>query len=310
MAARRMSFDDLTQAVMQHYGEGRFDTTLQVLEQHAAEFPEEAVRITLWRMCLQSLCGRTDDALDTFRRGLDQGFWWHETSFRDSDLDTVRDLPEFKRLVAISYEKYLQARAEAKPERRILVPDETTGPLPLLIALHGRNGNAETDLASWEVARQRGWLVLSPQSTQPLSPHSYGWDDPDQGLVDIGFHYEEVVRDHAIDAQRVVAAGFSQGSGMALISALSGKIPACGFIGIGTWWGHLEGISALAARGSDVRAYFVTGEKDPDLDRSRQIQGILRTNHIPVAEEVHANIGHEFSSDFATSFEKAIEFIF
>ena len=270
MAAGTMSFNDLTQAIMQLYGEGRFDATLQVLEQHAAEFPEEAVRITLWRMCLLSLCGRADDALGAFRQGLDQGFWWHETSFRDSDLDPVRDLPEFKRLVAISYERYVQARAEAKPERRVLVPDEITKPLPLLITLHGRNENAETDLASWEVARQRGWLVLSLQSTQPLSPHSYGWDDPVQGLADIGSHYEEVVRDYEIDTRRVVGAGFSQGSGMGLISVLSGKLPARGFIGIGTWWEHPEDISALAARGSNLRAADLIDAEIPRDRRGRR----------------------------------------
>jgi predicted esterase len=310
MAADGMSFDDLLQTIMQLYGEGKFDATLVVLEQHAAEFPEESTRITLWRMCLLSMCKRPQDALSLFQAALDQGLWWHDSHFNDSDLDAIRDLPEFKRLVGISHEKYLQARAAAKPERRILVPDEITGPLPLLIALHGRNGNAETDLARWDVARQRGWLVLSPQSTQPLSPHSYGWDDPDKSLADIRFHYEEVVRDYEIATRGVVAAGFSQGGGMALYAALSGEIPARGFIGIGTWWRNVEDLAQRITPGNRPRAYFVTGGRDESLARIREIQAMLRLNDFLLDEEFHSEIGHVYPPDFARSFEKAIEFIF
>jgi hypothetical protein len=59
-----------------------------------------------------------------------------------------------------------------------------------------------------------------------------------------------------------------------------------------------------------VRGYFITGEKDHTLERAREIQEVLRKNNVEFAEEVHADLGHEFSSDFGASFDKAIHFIF
>jgi predicted esterase len=305
-----MTFQDLTKEMAGLYGEGKYAEALDLVDRRAAQFPERSALIAFWRMCLLSLCGRTQDVLTVFRQALEQGAWWQESQFNDSDLDAVRDLPEFKQLVRLSQDRYLRARANTRPHRCVLLPDETAGPLPLLIALHGHGGNAELDLPRWEVARQRGWMVLSPQSTQPFTSYSSVWDDPQQGLADIAFHYEEVLQNHKIDPERVVVGGFSQGSGMALISALSGKIPAQGFIGIGTWWENVEELLALASGETNLRAYFVTGKKDHTLERSREIQDALRAMRIAVAEETHPEIGHEFSVDFATSFEKALDFIF
>jgi dienelactone hydrolase len=303
------SFRDLTQEMMKLYSQGDMVAALELVDRHAGAFPERSPLINFWRICLLSLLGRKDQALDILGQALDQGLWWHEDQFVDSDLDTVRELPEFKRLVRLSHERYLQARDHTQRDRRILLPSKVSGTLPLLIALHGRNGNAETDLERWEAARQRGWLVLSVQSTQPLSSYSYFWDDPKLGLADIRFHYEEITRHHDIDRSRVVLAGFSQGAGMALLGALEGSIPARGFIGIASWWEEVEELAALAAHAPKLRTYFVTGENDHTFERSRDIQAALCAHNIPLAEELHTGLGHEFPPNFAASFDKAIAFI-
>ena len=93
---------------------------------------------------------------------------------------------------------------------------------------------------------------------------------------------------------------------MALHAALKGNFPARGFIGIGTWWADAND---LAYERKDLRGYFVSGEKDPMLDRVREIQNVLRSSQVPFAEEVHTDIGHEFPADFGPSFDKAIKFI-
>jgi len=309
MEKGKLSFLDLRQQVALAYGEGRYDAALEVVERHADEFLEKAANITLWRICLLSLCARPDESLSALREALDRGLWWHESEFRDSDLDAVRDLPEFKRLVGISQEKCEQASADRKPERLLLVPDKTVDLYPLLIYFHGRNGNMRSDLEQWEAARRGGWLVLLPQSAQAVFPGGYCWDDPAQGIADVKFHYEQILREHAIDRGRVVLAGFSQGGGMALYAALSGEIPVRGYIGVGAWWHSVEELAELAARGNKPGAYFVTGGQDQSLARIREIQAMLRLNDIPLDEEFHSDIGHVYPPDFASSFEKAIEFI-
>jgi len=303
----QMTFRELTDKMVLLYREGKYADALHLVEVNANYFPDQAARTTFWKMCLLSLCNRPDDVMSVFQQGLDNGLWWGESQFQDSDLDAVRDLPEFKRLMAVSQEKYEEERAHVKRDQAILLPEPpASGKYPLLIALHGRNGNKDSDLEYWEAARQRGWLVLSPQSTQPLFSGSYCWDNPTEGLTDLLFYYEQVSRKYQIDPQRVIIAGFSQGSGMAIYAALKGNLPVRGFIGIGTWW---PDASELAYERKDLRAYFVTGEKDHTLDRAREIQDTLRRNNVQIAEEVHPDLGHAFPADFGSSFDKAIKFI-
>lgn len=302
-----MTFQELTDALVHLYDQRKYAEALELVEQNADHFPVQRARTTFWRMCLLSLSGRPNDMISLFRQGLDSGLWWAEQQFVvETDFDPVRELPEFQQLVAESERKCAEMQEQVKPDRTLLLPD-TTGELPLLIALHGRNGNKDQNIEYWDVARRRGWLVLLPQSRQALFEGAYCWDNREQGLNDILLHVEEIMQTHNIDRQHVVIGGFSQGSGMGIYTALRGKIDARGFIGIGTWW---QDPSDFAAKGNHVRGYFVTGEKDHTLDRAREIQKVLRENNIPFTEEVHPELGHAFPADFERAFDQAIEFIF
>lgn len=304
----QLSFDELTDKMVNLYREGEYANALEIVEQNAGRFPEQSARTTFWRMCLLSLCNRPQETISVFQQGLDSGLWWHKELFSDPDLNSVRDLPEFQRLMAVSQGRYEEEQAQIERDYTILHPEPpASGLYSLLITLHGRNGNKEADLGRWELARQRGWLVLSAQSTQPVFRGAYHWDSPEQGLADLRFYYDQVSQQHQIDPQRILIAGFSQGSGMAIYAALAGSLPARGFIGIGTWWADAN---QLDMQGNQVRGYFITGEKDHTLERAREIQGVLRKNNVEFAEEVHAELGHEFSSDFGASFDKAVHFIF
>ncbi len=303
-----MTFNQLTEQMVALYHQKKMEEALQLIEQNLHSFPEQAARLTFWRMCFLSLTGRPEEVLSVFQQGLDSGLWWHAELFADPDLNAVRDLPEFKRLTAISQERYEEEQAQIERDYTVLQSEPpSSGLYPLLITLHGRNGNKESDLVQWELARQRGWLVLSAQSTQPVFRGAYHWDDSDRALADLRFYYDQVLQQYQIDPQRILIAGFSQGSGMAMYTALTGSLPVRGFIGIGTWWADAN---QLDIPGSQVRGYFITGEKDHTLERAREIQEVLRKNNVEFAEEVHTDLGHEFSADFGASFDKAIHFIF
>lgn len=304
----QITFAELTEKMILLYREGKFDEAYQLLEQNRGSFPEQAARLTFWRMCVLSLGGRPEEAISVFQQGLDSGLWWQGELFADPDVNAIRDLPEFQRLVAVSQEKYEEARPRIGRDYAILQPEPpASGLYPLLLTLHGRNGNKDVDLRQWEVARQRGWLVVSCQSTQPVFPGAYHWDNPAQGLDDLLYYYEQATRRFAIDPERMLIGGFSQGSGMAIYAALKWTLPLRGFIGIGTWW---EDPTEFVPQKEGVRGYFVVGEQDHTLERAREIQDVLKQNNVEFAEEVHADIGHQFSADFEASFDKATAFIF
>lgn len=306
----QMTFQGLTDELMRLYPQGQYREALQLVEQNADRFPDQGARTTFWKMCLLSLCGRPEEVISVFRQGLEAGLWWAQSQFIDPDLDNVRDLPEFKRLMEESNETYLKMRARVQPDRTLLIPDNVSGEFPLLIALHGRNGHKDSNLDYWEVARRRGWLVLSPQSTQPLFSGSFCWDDATHGLEDLLYYYRQIAEQYPIDPERIVIAGFSQGSGMAIYAALSGKLGVRGFLGIGTFIAEPSILIPLADEHPSVRGYFVIGEKDNALGKARAIQEILKQHQIPYGEEIHVDLRHEFPADFESSFANAIHFIF
>jgi predicted esterase len=305
----RDAFEQLRVGLMQLYSAGDFAAALALVQKNEADFPEQAERTMFWKMCLLSMDGRLDEALSTFRQSLDDGMWWAERQFVDTDLDPLRELPEFKELVARSMQAWEQGRKHVEREH-ILVLTDAPAPYPLLIVLHGRNGDKETALECWEFAKEMGWAILSAQSTQPLFPGSYCWDDPVTGMQDIQFYLEKTLKAHPVDPDKILVGGFSQGSGMALYAALSGAMPVRGFIVGATWWQDVDSLAALAAKTKDVKGYFVSGGKDYTLERAREIQAMLKEHNIPFEEEFHPNLGHEFPEDFETSFARSLEFIF
>jgi predicted esterase len=305
-----MTFRELGNQLAALYGQGKFEEALQLTEKHRGEFPEQAARLTFWRMCLLSLIGRSAEVLAVFQQGLESGYWWAKELFADPDLNAVRELPEFQRLVAESQKRYEEARIHTEPDQIVLLPDPpASAPSPLLIALHGHNGNKESNLEFLEVACRMGWIVLSAQSTQPLFPGSYCWDNPEQGLADVCFHYEQVLQQYQIDPQRILIAGFSQGGGMAIHTALSGAIDIRGFLAVACWWQDPTSLVPQQADTQGVRGYFIVGEKDHTFETTREIQKVLNEHQIPYGDEIHPNLAHEFPPDFHSSFEKAIKFI-
>jgi len=307
----RASFDQLRANLMSLYEAGDYPAALELVEENESNYPEKAARTTFWKMCLLSLDGRLVEALSTFRQGLQNGMWWHESQFNDTDLDPLRELPEFKELVVESVQAWEQGRKQIERDHLLLLPEARhSSPYPLMIVLHGRHGNKETNLEQWEVARQLGWTILSAQSTQPLYHGAYCWDDPVKGLQDILFYLEQTMETNPIDQERIIIGGFSQGSGMAIYAALSGNLPVRGFMAGATWWPDVESLAALASHAKKLRGYFICGEKDYTLDRAREIQVMLQQHRIPFKEEFHLGLGHEFPTDFETSLKNTLEFIF
>jgi len=307
----QMTFGELAEKLTVFYREGKYTEALEIVEHNAHLFPDQVARITFWKMCLLSLCNRPEEVMTVFKQGLDSGLWWQDEIFTDPDLTAVRDLPEFERLTAISQEKYEAARTRIEREYVLLTPEPpSSGLYPLLLTLHGRNGNKDVDLRQWEVARQRGWLVLSCQSTQPVFQGAYHWDNTETGSADLLFYYKQVLQQHQIDPQRIVIAGFSQGGGLAIHAALSGKIPARGFLAVASWWADPKSLAPQRDDAQRVRGYFITGEKDHTFDTAKEIQKVLKESDIPFEEESHPDLAHEFPSDFERSFDNATGFIF
>jgi hypothetical protein len=196
------------------YNRGDYAGALEIAEQLAVRYPEQAIHTCFWRICLTSRLKRTDEALRLFAEGLAAGYWWSERELRqDADLVPLQGLPEFEQMVATSHTRHMAAQAGAQPDLQVYTPDSTVpSPYPLLIALHGRGYTPADDNAPyWKHACRLGWLVAMPRSSQLSWPGAYGWDDSDLAGKEIAAHYDTLCARHPVDRQRLVIAGISQG---------------------------------------------------------------------------------------------------
>jgi len=107
------------------------------------------------------------------------------------------------------------------PGRRaglLLVPPELTGPLPLLVLLHGAGGDAAGSLpVVRDLAGARGLLVLLPTSTAPTWDLLTGGVGPDVAALDAAL--ADVFDRWAVGP--VAIGGFSDGASYALSLGLA-----------------------------------------------------------------------------------------
>ncbi len=300
--------------LFQRYNRGDYAGALEIAEELAVRYPEQAIHTCFWRICLTSRLKRIDEALRLFAEGLGAGYWWSESGLRqDADLAPLQGLPEFEQLVVTSHTRHMAAQAAAQPDMQVCTPDSTVpSPYPLLIALHGRGHSPENDNALyWKHACHLGWLVAMPRSSQLSWPGAYGWDDSELAGKEIVAHYDTLCARHPVDCQRLVIAGISQGGALAVHLALGGNLPACGFLAVAPGNSVTDGLEALiqSAQGSGLRGYLVAGGKDPRYETFKQIHALFLQYGIPCEMEDHPELGHEFPPDFEKSLENAIRFL-
>ncbi len=212
----------------QCYEAGDYPAALESAEKLADSYPEHAVHTILWRVCLTGRLGRADEALRLFEMGQKTGYWWSERELRqDPDLEALQGLPEFEKLLDANAALHKAAQTGSKPDLRVFEPDSSVpSPPPWLIALHGRGYTPDNDNApDWKQACSLGWLVALPRSSQFCWSNAYGWDDRELAGQEIIATYAALRARYAIDPERLVIAGMSQGAALAIHMALGGKLP-------------------------------------------------------------------------------------
>lgn len=305
-------FFERAQPVFDLYEQGNYAEALHVADALALEFPDRAVNTSYWRMCLLAVSGQKDKALQVMEKAVSNGLWWAEERLRaDLDLRDLQGNTEFERLVSICAQRHDAAKGHAKPELVILEPD-VSQQVPLLIIFHGRDGNAGREKHHWEMARDLGWLTVLAQSSQAGSLDAYVWDDVELGHREIREHFMTLQEEYSLDVGRIVLGGFSQGSGIAILAALRGDIPATAFIAVAP--GRIvdgDDLPALAqaARGRGLHGVIVAGGKDPRFDMFTRISETLSEYGIPCRLESRPDLGHAYPSDFRELLETTLRSI-
>ncbi|HJZ49711.1 MAG TPA: hypothetical protein VKE41_21185 [Roseiflexaceae bacterium] len=294
--------------------DGHYAAAYDLATREAGRFPASAQPIVYnWRFCTACLMGDPALALRLIQEALDAGHYYSAAALReDTDLAALHGLPGFERLVELSDRRHGESAARARPQLKLLVPENGAPPHPLLLALHGNRSNLVVSERYWRSAVQQGWLVALPQSSQAMGEGTYGWNDRAWAVREIKQHAAGVHELHPIDRARMVIAGFSMGGGLAAWLALGGELPARGFIGVGPYLSSVDVMLPLleAPREHPLRAYLVASQRDEYCYAvAQKLAELLPQHDIACELELHPDLGHDFPPEFERSLIKGLDFI-
>ena len=187
---------------------------------------------------------------------------------------------------------------------------DSTARWPLIIALHGGNGNYESFAEHWRgMSNDLKAVIAVPAGVLRESQITNSWC-ADMSLVEkpILNLVSEMTSRHLVDPSQVYLAGFSQGAQASMELAVLRPQIFRGAIAISGFVDRSIPDSALRiAHDRGVRIYAVTGE-DEGLDFHNQIynfHSIFTKDGIPFELKILPDMIHEIPLDFHTQFLQA-----
>ncbi len=252
-----------------------------------------------------------DLALHVLTEAVHAGYWYDELE-TDPDYQLLYGEAEFKHLAKICAERRAQAIANAVPVVKTLQPESKFSPFPLLLALHGSNSNVENQVKHWESAVPHGWFVALPQSSQIFAPGTYTWNDWEWAQQEVCERYAALYKEYPFGLERVVLAGFSLGSGLALWLVLSGAVKAQGLILVGPFLQDITKIIPLLEKcvPDELRVYLVTGQRDRYCHEiAQQLATLLPRYGIVCKLDDYPDLEHSFPLDFEKKLPEALSFV-
>ena len=309
------------------YNDRKYREALAVAFQAKQMFPERHAKTSYWIGCLQSRLGESEEALQTLERASKDGIWWPDQALlMEPDLEPLQNRPEFKAIIAESQRLKQIALLTAKPGVMVLTPRNSSPEErhSLIIALTPRVGHPGEFAENWNGARNQGFLLAVPHSSQPASSEEYCWDDPERSEHDVAWAYKQVRDKYNVDAAKVIVAGFSQGAALAMYLTLNRTFPCRGFIAVAAsdWVApedkpasqrdHPSEAFASFIRAKDVRGLkgvIIMGNEDAFLPKIKTLLEGMVERGFNCKIDVVQNLGHEFPVDFERRLESATNFL-
>jgi dienelactone hydrolase len=282
------------------------------------QFPDDEGDVYYLRSCAASRLGNVELATALIREALERGHWYGEAMLRHSPAwAPLQGRSAFEDVVRASIEA--QQRDNLRPQHLLTYPPARTAPYRAVIALHGNGGNAAQSIAAWRGVVDDGWLLAGLSSSQWIARDRAVWDDEDRARRDIRNQYATVAAAEQLDPEHLVVAGFSMGAETGLRLALSGDVPAAGFVGLamaGPRTGDPQAWTPLVEQwrrhGRPLRAYLLVGAHDDNgvrADKHRRLTEFLVDRGIASGLEILPNLGHAYPEDFQPVIRRALAFV-
>ena len=218
--------------------------------------------------CLAAAIGKRDEAIHWLNQAIvERGFWYRSEVFEDTDLDSIRDEPEFERLKKISDSRYRDALCHSET----MCTFKQVEKKKLALVLHGNQQNISSDHGFWSYLELEGYQVEYVQSKNIDSIDLYRWEEKE------AIQLNEVLAALPLEAYTDIAlCGFSAGCNEILRTIIDYQFRPARVIFMAPW------IPILAKEESEVRRLLeeveieiTCGDLDEDcLPLSRKLADI------------------------------------
>ncbi|AKU98523.1 hypothetical protein AKJ09_05187 [Labilithrix luteola] len=175
------------------------------------------------------------------------------------------------------------------------------GPKPILMYLHGRNGNPAEDCRKWaRVASQFGWVVC-PSGPGDSGAGGRSWSNgagDAQRIIDATVAALRAKYKGKVQRRSNILIGFSEGAFVAMQVGLKDQATWSKWLILAAsdqYWGGTE-VESLDKR-KVRRVYLLTGENDGVAQNTVRVGETLKKAKVPVMVKLVPGMGHEVPSD-------------
>lgn len=280
-----------------------------------ARFPENPSLTYSWTAIFYILLGQNNKALQTLAGGLVNGAVW-SPPFLEDGFQGLKDHPRFLEILELARKKLSQHTDLGQAELLVRTPKgySTAKRYPLLLVFHGRfDCNAANDIRWRNIIEQKEIVLALLQSSQMQSANHFVWDEENKAFEDLQRALAILGERYSIDASKIILAGVSQGSELALIALFSGLVAATSFISVIPSFGgfsyQLTEENALRNKKQNSRGCFIAGERDPRFSKTKTFYGLLRKKGVDCQLFSYPELGHQIPDDIDQALTKAVDFV-
>ncbi len=311
------TYAELNQQMILHFQNREYQQALDLITCEGVGFPKERPLVDYWKMC--SAARLEDRALvyQVARKCLSDGLWYGEMMWRMTpSFQALQGDEDFEQIVAESLALQEKDAPSKEPVLLKYHPENHSEKSPLLIALHGNQRMAFDTLPFWQESVKKGFVLAIPQSSQAMFKGAFIWDDLEASFADVKAVLENLKKDTSFNASHVILAGHSMGGFIAIQMALMDELNVRGFITNGPAIPFGDAPDELekllpSAHDRGLRAYFIVGEKDVDIepDEIRAFAEKLRSAGIACELETVPGATHDYNSAYDAALVRALDFV-
>lgn len=240
-------------------------------------------------LCIYSCTSQNDKAISMLNKLVQEAVWLNPVELEeDNDLNTIRDLAEFKKFHQLCWDMYNHVTENLKSEIHVI--GEKSDEAAPVYFFHGRGAKLEEFSADFKEIFE-GKQVYYVQSDQVYSAGRYCWDNEELASKQI-----DDVLDQASGLQKLVC-GVSQGARILTNAFANGKIKDDMLLFIPA----VSERDVQMVRNANIeykgKITIVSGDKDACFSATMELTEVLKEKGYNVSAHVINGMGHYILSD-------------